>query len=164
MKKQIVFVAKAALAAIVGISCFTGCARQISSDVYAADHVGEASSSYPGIIISARNITVQDKERLQENGLGIVGGGIGGGLVGSQIGKGTGNNVAIIGGAIAGAVGGAFAEKALKTQDGVEYIVQLDNGELKTVVQGPQPSLDEGQAVYVIIGHKGRSRVVARRT
>ncbi len=147
---------------LVGMLLAGGCARQISSGTYSAASVGETSSSYPGVIISVRNVTVEDQEYLQDNTLGIVGGGVGGALVGSQIGKGRGNTVATIGGALAGATAGAFAEKALKKQDGIEYIVALENGESKSVVQGPDPALATGQKVWLIVSHQGRSRVVAR--
>ena len=140
----------------------SGCARQISSDVYSASSVGEVSSSAPGVIIGARQVTIEDKEYLEENGLGLVGGGIGGALVGSQIGKGSGNTLAIIGGGVAGAVAGAYAEKALKTQNAMEYIISLESGETKSVVQGLDPVFAAGQKVWVIASHQGRSRVIAR--
>lgn len=147
---------------LTGVLLVGGCARQISSETYSASHVGETSTSYPGVIISARNVVVEDQEYLQDNTLGIVGGGVGGALIGSQIGKGTGNTVAAIGGALAGATAGAFAEKALKKQNAVEYIVALENGESKSVVQGPEPTLAAGQKVWLIVSYQGRSRVVVR--
>jgi outer membrane lipoprotein SlyB len=150
------------LLAIVALSLLNGCARQISGNVYAADHVGETSRSYPGVIVSARGVLVQDKERLEENTLGIGAGAVGGALVGSAIGKGKGNTVATIAGGVLGATAGAFAEKALKEQNGMEYMVRLDNGEMRSVVQGPDPSYGVGQLVYVIESHKGRSRIIAR--
>lgn len=147
---------------LAAFSClFSSCARNISSNVYSANSVGEASKTYKGVIISTRQVTVEEHERLEENGLGIVGGGIGGAVVGSQIGKGSGNTLALIGGAIAGATAGAFAEKALKSQDATEYVVALDNGDAMTVVQAIEPVLTEGQRVFVIVSHEGRSRLVA---
>lgn len=154
MKKVVLFI-------LTTVSLFTSCARTISSNTYSADHVGEASTTYGGVIISARQITVDDSERLQENTMGIAAGGIGGALLGSTIGKGTGNTVATIGGALAGATAGAFAEKALKSQAGIEYVVALDDGRAMTVVQGPEPTLREGQRVFVMVSYSGRSRVVA---
>ena len=147
-----------ALAAFISV----GCGRQISSDVYSGSSVGETSSTYPGVIISARHVTVEDKEYLEENGLGIIGGGAGGAILGSQFGKGSGKTLTTVGGAVAGAVAGAYAEKALSTQDAMEYIVALENGESKTVVQGMDPSLPVGQKVWLIVSHHGRSRVTAR--
>src|SRR5437764_755604 len=80
----------------------TGCAREISSNVYSADHVGEASRTFTGVVATARQVTVQENERLQDNGLGIIGGGIAGAYGGSYIGKGEGNTLATVGGALVG--------------------------------------------------------------
>jgi len=159
MKKKMVFFSSVFITALVLSS---GCARQISSNVYSGASVGEVSTSSPGVVISARPVTVEDKEYLEENGLGIVGGGVGGALAGSQIGKGRGNTLATIGGGVAGAVAGAYAEKALKTQNAMEYIVSLESGEAKSVVQGMDPVFAVGQKVWVISSHQGRSRVIAR--
>ena len=145
-----------------GLLIVSGCARQISSNVYSAGSVGEASETLTGIIISARTVEVQDQEYLGDNTLGIVGGGVGGALIGSTIGKGSGNTLATIAGGVLGATGGAFAEKALKSQQGIEYVVSLDNGQARTVVQGLDPQLSVGQNVYLIVSHQGRSRVIAR--
>jgi len=150
------------LLVVSALSLLSGCARQISSNVYSADHVGETSKSYPGVVVSVRTVLVQDKERLEENGMGIAAGGAGGALIGSQIGKGKGNTVATIAGGVLGATAGAFAEKALKEQNGFEYMVRLENGEMRSVVQGPEPAFGVGQCVYVIESHKGRSRIIAR--
>ena len=139
-----------------------GCARQISSNVYSGHAVGEVSSTFAGTIIASRLVTVQDKEYLEENGLGVVGGGVGGAIAGSQIGKGRGNGVATIAGALVGATAGAFAEKALKEQNAMEYVVQLENGDTRTVVQGPDPQYGVGQRVWLMVSHQGRSRVTAR--
>jgi outer membrane lipoprotein SlyB len=139
-----------------------GCARQISSNVYSASSVGETSTTYPGVIISARQVTVEDKEYLEQNGLGIIGGGIGGAYLGSKIGKGEGNTLATVGGALAGATAGAFAEKALKSQNAMEYVVALENGESKTVVQGPDPMMATGQKVWLMVSYQGRSRITPR--
>ena len=158
MRRSITLISTALVVALVA----TGCARQISSNVYSASSVGETSSTYPGVIISARQVTVEDKEYLEQNGLGLVGGGVGGALAGSQFGKGSGNTVATVGGAIVGAVAGAYAEKALKSQNAMEYVVALENGESKTVVQGVDPTLTVGQKVWLIVSYQGRSRVTER--
>jgi outer membrane lipoprotein SlyB len=139
-----------------------GCARQISSNVYSAASVGEVSKTVPGVIISARTVTVEDAEYLGDNTLGILGGGAAGALIGSRVGKGSGNTLATIAGGVGGAVAGAFAEKALKTQNAYEYIVALDNGDSKTVVQGLDPAFAVGQKVWLIESMQGRSRVTAR--
>jgi outer membrane lipoprotein SlyB len=162
MNKLSIVKSSKVISILLSLFVITSCAREISSEVYSANHVGEASTTYAGVIIHTRQVTVQEHERLEENGMGIVGGGVAGAIAGNQFGKGSGNTAATIGGALIGATAGAFAEKALKSQTGTEYVVQLDNGQTMTVVQGPNPAFSVGQNVYVIVGQQGRSRVVAR--
>lgn len=144
------------------VMTLSGCARDISSDIYSESHIGETSTTYSGVIISARQIRVQEHEKLKENELGILGGGAAGGAIGHTMGKGKGKDVATVAGAIAGAVGGALAEKALNTQDAMEYVVELKNGEMRTVVQGMEPRLGNGQEVFLMVSTQGRSRLRAR--
>ncbi|AZL15510.1 hypothetical protein [Rickettsiales endosymbiont of Stachyamoeba lipophora] len=145
---------------IAALSILNGCAREISSGVYAESHVGEATFSYQGTIINARQVQVQAAERLEDNGFGIGAGALGGGLAGSVLGKGKGNLATTVAGAVIGGVGGAFAEKKLKTQNAMEYVVKLTNGQIMTVVQGIDNPLTIGNKVLVLVSHEGRSRVV----
>lgn len=148
--KQIVLLA-------IGALLCTSCARQISSDVYASRQVGEVSTTYAGTIKSVRQVMVQNGEQLEDNGLGIAGGGIAGGVIGNAVGRG--NFAPTAAGAIVGAVAGSFLEKKLKEQNALEYIVQLDNGALMTVVQGEDQVFNIGQPVYVLVSPWGRSRI-----
>lgn len=139
------------------ITILSSCARQISSDVYSAQQVGEVSYTHPGVIRSFREVTVEHGEQLQDNTMGIAGGGIAGGVIGNAAGRG--NFVPTALGAVAGAVAGSFVEKKLKEQSAIEYIVQLDNGSLMTLVQGKDQIFSVGQPVYVIVSAGGRSRI-----
>ena len=143
---------------VVSAILFTSCARQIESDVYASRQVGEVSTTYPGVIRNIREVCVGEGEQLEENGVGIAGGGVAGGVLGSAIGKGRFAPTAI--GAVAGAVTGAFVEKKLKQQMAFEYVVELYNGNFITVVQGQDQCFGIGQPVYVMISQMGRSRIV----
>jgi outer membrane lipoprotein SlyB len=158
-KAKTTVIAMCAMATLV-----TGCARQISSNVYSERHVGEASRSFRGIIVGVRDVQVEGKEKLDQNTAGIVGGGLVGGIAGNQFGGGTGNLAATAAGALGGAVAGAFIQKELEKQNAVEYSVELTNGEIRTIVQGPEPRLGVGQRVLVMISYEGRSRVVPDHT
>lgn len=136
-----------------------GCARDISSTTYSDATVGEASQTFRGTIVTMRKVNV-GPEKLEDNVAGGLAGGVLGGVVGNQFGKGGGKTAATAVGAIGGAVAGAFAEKALKSQDGFEYTVQLDNGDMRTIVQGTEHAMSVGQRVLIIVGQKNRSRVV----
>lgn len=144
--------------AAVSATLVTGCARQISPDVYKAGHVGETSNTYAGRIVSARQVLVEDQEYLEDNKMGLLGGGILGGVLGNQMGKGLGNTLATGAGLAAGAAAGAMVEKEAKKQYGMEYVVQLDNGSMVTIVQGA-PAFAVGTRVYVMKSHNGRSRI-----
>ncbi|MBP7509804.1 MAG: hypothetical protein KA807_18470, partial [Prolixibacteraceae bacterium] len=69
------------------------------------------------------------------------------------------NIVGAIGGAVIGGIIGSMAEEGATRQQGMEYVIETDNGSLITVVQGIEPSLNVGDKVIVIYGQ--RSRVIA---
>lgn len=109
------------LTALVTLSA---CSRNMDSQTYtSSSSVGKVVY---GTVVSARGITIKDKENLSDNAMGGLAGGVAGGVAGSAIGSGTGNTAATVGGAIAGAVLGAVIEDQLSTSSGFEYIVQLD--------------------------------------
>lgn len=149
------------LLSLLCIFLFSGCAKNIASNEYSEDEVGAIKQTYRGVILNARSVKVQGSDRLQDNSLGLVGGGLGGAMIGSQFGKGQGQTLGTLAGAAVGALGGAFAEKTLKEQDGVEYTVELSSGRIMTIVQGPEPRLQPSQAVLVMVGDRGRSRIIA---
>lgn len=149
---------------LAGVGCiailFTGCERNISANTYNARTIGASMRTYPGVIVSMRQVKIEEGDCLEDNKTGGVMGAVAGGALGSAIGKGSGNTIATATGAIAGAMAGAYAERSLKTQDGFEYTVKLQSGELRTVVQGKDTSLYPGQNVMLIEDPRGRSRLV----
>ena len=147
--------AMAALAVVL-----SGCARNISQGTYSDKTVGEASRTFRGVIVSVRKVQV-GPETLEENTLGAGMGALAGGVLGYQVGQGRGNVAATALGGLAGAAAGAYAQQQLKTQDAFEYVVRLENGEMRTVVQGTDVSFAPGQNVMLIIGERNRSRIVA---
>lgn len=151
---------------LIAVSVVTlhGCARDISSSNYTEANVGDVSTTYRGIIIASREVNVTGGDSLSDNTTGILGGGALGALAGSQIGKGRGAVAGAVGLGLLGATAGAFAEKELKSQTGMEYTVELKNGKIKTVVQGPEPRLSTGQRVLLQVNPGGRSRVVPDNT
>ncbi|MGL5720645.1 MAG: glycine zipper 2TM domain-containing protein [Alphaproteobacteria bacterium] len=150
--------------ALTLILLLSGCARDISSNTYKASHVGEASFTYQGVVANVREVQVEEGERLEENTTGAGLGALAGGVAGYQFGGGRGQIATTAAGAVLGGVAGAYAEKALKSQQGLEYVVRLDNGQIMTVVQGLNPRLNPGQRVLVLVSNAGRSRVVADQT
>ncbi|MBU6375236.1 MAG: hypothetical protein KGQ59_04520 [Bdellovibrionales bacterium] len=135
----------------------TGCATNLSSEHYSDQTVGEASRVYKGVIVDVRRVRVGPDE-LGKSRTGVGLGAVGGALAGRALTRGSGAGTLI--GGVVGAIGGAFAEKALKTQDALEYTVELANGEGMSVVQGAENPLVVGQNVRVIVSNRGRSRII----
>lgn len=143
------------------LSLIVGCARNISSSSYEDRTVGSVSDSYPCVVVNVRKVLVEGGDSLEDNRLGAMGGAIAGGVLGNAIGGGRGRTISTVGGALAGGLGGAMAEKALKSQDGLEYTVRMPSGSLRTITQGMDGALAVGQSALLIISSRGRSRLVA---
>lgn len=153
--------------AISSVALLSGCASRIGGNNYAVAGVGESMTSYVGTVIAKRQVQVNESQRPGEGGAGAGIGAVAGGVAGSAIGNGTGQVAASIGGALLGGVLGAVAEENMTTQSGFEYTVQLDNGAIKTIVQGVDIDMPVGQRVLFHESHKGarlagqaRSRIV----
>lgn len=149
----------AVLCVSVALLGLGGCSRNIASNNYSSASVGEAMTTYAGVVASVRKVQIQEGEKLTDNVAGGVVGGLIGGVGGHMIGKGKGNIAATAGGALLGAAAGAAAQRALSEQEGMEYTVKLDSGSMMTVVQGVDSPLAVGQRVLVQVS-KNRSRVV----
>jgi outer membrane lipoprotein SlyB len=157
MKKMIFSVVLCGCIFIIG-----GCARNISSSTYDAKTLGSASSTYPCTVVSVRKVMVEEGDRLEDNETGRLMGAIAGGVLGNAVGKGRGRIVTTAAGALAGAAAGAYAEKSLKSQEAFEYIVQLQSGEMRTIVQGVDTVFAPGQSAFLIVDPRGRSRLISR--
>lgn len=147
---------------LIALTLLASCARELCPDVYSDRCIDAPSKTFSGTVRNMRCVSVTENDRLQENGLGLIAGGVLGGVAGNMLGKGKGNTLATVGGAVAGATAGAMTEKKLKEQNAMEYVVELDDGSLMTVVQGLKPTLQTGQKVYVMVSQQGRSRIVCQ--
>lgn len=127
----------------------SGCARDLSPDVYSRDEVGSKVDIQPGRIISVRDVKIEGTR----SGVGAVAGAAAGGVGGSYAGKGRGGIIGAIAGAVVGGLIGAAAEGAVSSSDGVEYLVELDDGETVAVVQpkGDAP-LKPGDSALLVYG------------
>lgn len=130
-----------------------GCATNISPQTYSIGSVGQVNRTIPGRIISAREIEV-----LGTTHLGGSSGAAAGAVIGS--GAGGGNNrgglVGAIGGAVAGGLAGASIEANATKQKGMEYVVESENGNLMTLVQGADVVFVVGQRVLILYGSPSR--------
>jgi len=147
-----------------GVLLLTGCARNISANSYDARAMnGAGMVSHPCKVIKVRTVAVEEGDYLESNRTGTLLGAVAGGLAGNMIGGGRGRILATGVGALAGAAGGAYAEKSLKSQNAYEYVVQMKDGSMRTVVQGMDTYLQPGQEALLIEGTRNsRPRLIAR--
>lgn len=138
---------------------FGGCARNISSGAHDSSTLGEAEQILDGTVESLAVVDVNEGERLEDNKTGALMGAAGGAAIGNLVGGGRGKTASTVLGALAGGVGGAMAERSMKSQTGLRYVVRLDRGGKLSVVQGTDNRCSVGQRVYVHISSRGRSRV-----
>jgi len=137
----------------VAIAALGGCASNLSPQTYSVGSVGQVNRTVAATVIGAREVDIA--------GTTGVGGGAGmatGAVVGSAAGgnNARGNIVGGIGGAIVGALAGAAIEANATKQKGMEYVVETENGNLMTIVQGLDTVFAAGQKVLVLYGSPSR--------
>ena len=130
----------------------SACASNINSDHYATSATGSVGQVMPCTVVSVRQVNVSSSD----SSTGSVIGAIGGGVAGSTIGHGRGSVLGALGGAALGALAGDFAQGEMSKQTGVEYIVKLDNGAMRTITQGTDVYMQPGQKRYLLYGNQSR--------
>ena len=139
--------------ALVAPLVIAGCAPNVSPQTYSVGSVGQVNRTISAKIISAREVDI-----ASNSGFGGMAGAGAGAAAGSAIGGNNtrGNIIGAIGGALIGGIAGSAAESSLSKQKGIEYVVETDNGNLMTVVQGSEPIFSIGQKVLVLYGSPSR--------
>lgn len=137
-------------AAIIALA---GCASNISPRTYSVGSVGQVNRTVSATVISVREVDVAGT-----TGVGGSAGTATGAVVGSAAGgnNARGNIVGAIGGAVIGGLAGAAMEANATKQKALEYVVETENGNLMTIVQGTDTVFAEGQKVLVLYGSPSR--------
>jgi outer membrane lipoprotein SlyB len=118
------------LAAAVALA-LTACATS-NPDVVPVYQAQRVSQVYDATVLSVRPVTIDGIQ----SGVGAGAGAIVGGIAGSTVGGGSGAAVATVLGAVVGGVAGNAIERDSTTQNGIEILLQLSNGQRRAVVQG----------------------------
>lgn len=139
------------LSAVVALTA--GCASNISPTTYSVGSVGQVNRTISATVISAREIDVAGTTGLGGNAGAASGAVIGSGAGGSNS---RGNIVGAIGGAVVGGLAGAAIEANATKQKGMEYVIETENGNLMTIVQGIDAVFIQGQKVLVLYGSPSR--------
>lgn len=145
MKKLLIAATVVALAA-----CST-----TSPDVVQRGDAQRLSQVQDGTVLSVRPVTVDGSQ----SGVGGVAGGVVGAIAGSSVGGRREGQVVGVLGAVAGAALGNAIERSTTSEQAVEILVQLRNGERRAIVQAKgNETLNPGEAV-ILVTTGGKTRV-----
>lgn len=136
------------LAACLALSA---CASSDNS-TYDTQDVGQIIETSQGQVISSREVEIRDTD---SGIIGAAGGGITGGVVGSTMGSGGGNTLATLAGVLIGVGIGYLTEQELRSGKGIEYMVEMDDGRVVTIVQnhnGEDPAIPNSTPVLIQYG------------
>ena len=142
------------VAAPLLLALFAGCSTT-SPDVIQRGDAQRLSQVQDATVLSVRPVKVDGTQ----SGIGGAAGAVAGGVAGSSVGGH--REAAVVGvlGAVAGAVVGNAIERASTSEDAVEILVQLANGDRRAIVQAKgQETLSPGDAV-ILVTTGGKTRV-----
>ncbi len=146
MKRQFITLAAAALLA----ACTT-----TSPDVVNRNEAQRLSTVVDAVVLTTRSVVVEGSQ----SGIGATAGGVVGGIAGSSVG-GSREAVAvgIIGAVVGGMIGNA-AERMGTREEAVEVLVQLRNGDRRSVVQARATETFAPGDSVILVTTGGRVRV-----
>lgn len=151
--KQAILFAPALILSVLLLS--SGC-QNLSGSSYSSSAARQQMSVVYGTITHMEAASVEGSSGV----VGGVAGGVLGGVVGSAIGGGSGNRIATAAGALSGAALGAVAERGMTKQNAVMFEVQLDNGNIMSIVQAMgNDSFQVGQRVRVLTQQDGTTHI-----
>ena len=150
MLKQLILAAS-----VVAIGALSAC-QTANPDIVSRNDAQRMSSVQDGTILSIRPITIDGSQ----SGGGGAAGAIAGGVAGSNVGGPRGSVLVGLAGAIAGGVIGNAAERAATKEDGVEILVQLKNGERRSIVQGKGAEVLAAGDPVIMVTTGGKVRVM----
>jgi outer membrane lipoprotein SlyB len=143
------------LAALLAASLLAGCATS-SPDVVSRSEAQRLATISDAVVLSTRPVVVDGSQ----SGIGAVAGGVVGGIAGSGVGGR--REAAAVGviGAVVGGVIGNVTERMATREEAVEIIVQLRNGDRRSIVQAKaSESFIPGDAV-LLVASQGKVRVM----
>ena len=138
-----------AVAAVAVAACTT-----TNPDVIQKGDAQYLSQVQDATVLSMRPVTVDGSQ----SGVGGVAGGVVGGVAGSSVGGSKESAVVGVLGAVAGAVIGNAIERGATREDAIEFLLQLKNGERRTLVQakGGELFAPGDPVILVTTGNKTR--------
>jgi outer membrane lipoprotein SlyB len=132
-----------------------GCVSSKESKVFTRDQARVTHRINFGTVLQVEPVTIEGTR----SGVGAVGGAVAGGVLGSLVGGGRGRTVATVGGALGGAALGAAGEEAATRRSAIEILIEMDDGDIVSIVQEPDETFIPGDRVRVLSAPDGSVRV-----
>lgn len=140
--------------ALAALLALTACATS-SPDVVSRHEAQRMSNVIDAVVLSTRPVVVDGSQ----SGVGAVAGGVVGGVAGSGVHGQRGSAVVGVIGAVVGSVVGNAVERNATREEAVEILVQLKNGDRRSVVQArASEAFNPGDPV-ILVTTGGRVRV-----
>ena len=142
-------------ASVATLGALSAC-QTANPDIVSRNDAQRMSSVQDGTILSIRPVTIDGSQ----TGGGAAAGAIAGGVAGSNVGGSRTSTIVGLAGAIAGGVIGNAAERAATKEDGFEILVQLKNGERRSIVQGKGNEVLAAGDPVIMVTTGGKVRVM----
>ncbi|MHC4930249.1 MAG: outer membrane lipoprotein [Planctomycetota bacterium] len=113
-----------------------------SSNTISRSQAGRAQTVQDGEVLYVRSVTIEGSS----SPVGAIAGGALGYVIGNNIGGGRGRDVARVGGTIGGAAAGHAVQRNVTQEQALEITVQLDNGQIISIVQAADEPFNDGCA------------------
>ena len=142
------------LALLTAVATLAACSTT-SPDVVSKHEAQRLATVSDGVVLSTRAVIVEGSQ----SGIGGAAGGLVGGVAGASVGgRREAMAVGVIGAVVGGVVGNAV-ERFSTREDAIEVLIQLRNGERRSIVQARgTETLSAGDAV-ILINTSGKVRV-----
>ena len=143
------------LTLLASVAALAACSTT-SPDVVSRNEAQRLSTVVDAVVLSSRPVVVEG----QQSGLGAAAGGLAGGMAGSSVG---GKREAVVVGVLGAVVGGVIGnavERSTTREEALEILVQLKNGDRRSVVQAKaSESFNPGDPV-ILVTTNGKVRVM----
>ncbi len=145
----------AVLAAMLGSALLLSACSTTSPDVVSRNEAQRLSTVVDAVVLSSRPVVVEGNQ----SGIGGVAGSVAGGVAGSSVG---GRREAVVVGVLGAVIGGVIGnavERGTTREEAIEILVQLKNGDRRSVVQAKaSENFNPGDPV-LLINTGGKVRV-----
>jgi outer membrane lipoprotein SlyB len=127
-----------------------------SSGSISRSQAGRVQTVQDGEVIYVRPVMIEGSK----SPVGAIAGGVLGYTVGNSVGGGRGRKMARAAGTVGGAAAGSAVQQNVTQEQGLEITVQLDSGQIISIVQSADEPINDSDRVRVLQRPDGTARVI----